>query len=66
MSSRQVKLMGKQCNRGRSDPQPPNLGGAEPLHNLISAHGAGDAGLGMSREEFDPDGVAQRQVDKLN
>ena len=37
-----------------------------PFHNPVAARAAGDAGWGMSREEFDPDGVAQRQVDKLN
>ena len=58
--------MGKQCNRGRSDPQPPNLGGAEPLHNLISAHGVGDASTVCAQRGIDSSGVAQRQVGRLN
>ena len=35
-----------------------------PLHTPVSSRGAGDAGWGMSQEEFDPSGVAQRQASK--
>ena len=35
-----------------------------PLHNPVSSRGAGDAEQGISREKFDPIGVAQRQAGK--
>ena len=35
-----------------------------PFYNPVSSRGAGDAGWGMSWEEFDPIGVALCQADK--
>ena len=65
-SSRQIKVMEKRCNGGGPDPHPPNLGGAEPLHNPISAHGVGDASTVCAQRGIDSSGDTQQKVGRLN